>query len=80
MIEKIVHTAKQTVNAMVDIQSARPGAFDAVKGADPSVRIKFAPRALPKTEKLPARTRASTRGLSGSFANARPLVGRARFP
>jgi hypothetical protein len=59
MIEKIVHTAKQTVNAIVDIQSARPCVLDAWpavssvlincsrKHSDANVRA--------KTKKLPAK-------------------------
>ena len=63
MIEKIVHTAKQTVKARVDIQSARACALEAVKVAEPLsnpfVRINSLPCALPKTKKLPVRSRAN---------------------
>ena len=82
MIEKIVHTAKQTVKARVDIQSARACALEAVKAADPlsnpSVRINSLPCALPKQKSCrsgPART---AQDVNGSFANEAPVVGRDR--
>ena len=48
MMEKIVQTAKQTVKAMVDIQSARPCALEIVKAEVPSVRINSLPARCPK--------------------------------
>ena len=76
MMEKIVHTAKHTVKASVDIHSARPCSLDALRSANPLVCINRVSRlatAMPRwaqNKKAAGQTPAHVRnGLIGSFAN-----------
>jgi hypothetical protein len=87
MIEKIVHTAKHTVKAMVDIANARDDASSGLvlTGSGVimvgSVERPGAPRLVDRqNKKPPARSRGPFIGnrvnLSGGFAFWAPIVGR----
>jgi hypothetical protein len=85
MIAKIVQTAKQTVNAIVDIQSARRCASDFTRPVVSSLRIKCSRAALERHRDRakqkscrPSRRARRHDDLIGSFAFA-PTVGRYRF-
>jgi hypothetical protein len=57
MIEKIVHTAKHTVKASVDIHSARPCGLTVDRSEIPFVRInQVSCRTVPKTKKPPTKS------------------------
>jgi hypothetical protein len=70
MMENIVHTAKHTVKASVDIQSARPSVRANPRSAKPLSFIDRSPARLGlKNKKAAGQTSAQKRsGLIGGFA------------
>ena len=83
MIEKIVHTAKQTVKAIVDMESARVAGPGRGRGMGSLIRCSMGgvggAALWLKTKKLPARPLASVHpgcaeDLIGSFAWWRPSL------
>src|SRR4051812_35014678 len=69
MIEKIVHTAKHTVNESVDIHSARPCGLAVDRSEIPSLRInQVSCRAVPKQKAVDQAPALLRNGLNGGFA------------